>query len=39
MARKCEKTKNSGNELKEVLENKGRELENEPKTNSKRTQV
>jgi len=29
--------KNSGNELKQVLENKGRGLENELKTNSKRT--
>ncbi len=31
--------KNSGNELAELLENKGRGLKNELKTNSKRTQI
>jgi hypothetical protein len=38
-SQEIQEIKNSGNELKEVLENKGRELENEPKTNSKRTQI
>ena len=36
--REVQQTKKSGNELKQVLENKGRVLKNELKTNSKRTQ-